>query len=304
MIGLDRLYITPALLNRFRKIDSFAGHWDALDRYTTGLNMIADVSAHGMALKDVLGPLQNKLITADIVKGMHGALCAEEAGAGQWRGEEITLDFEQNGLIMGSLETAEPETAPKILAKLLDWTQGELTKGQDHPLLILAVFTAVFLQVSPFASGNRKLACFLIILFMLKSGYAYAPFASILHPFQERSMQVYEALMAQQLSIEEGQPDWQSWLACFVDILLDQQRALAARMDRSGDEAGQEAADMAALSLALLDVVRAHKRATMKLLIEETRGRRSTIKLRLQELVESGKVKRHGAGRGVWYALA
>ena len=58
------------------------------------------------------------------------------------------------------------------------------------------------------------------------------------------------------------------------------------------------------LSLKLVDLVRERGKITVQEAETLTGASRNTIKLHLQKLVAAGHLARHGAGRGVWYALS
>ena len=58
MIGLNAIAITPDILRLISGIDEFKGLWTALDRHTTGLQLLGDVADYGANFKRVLGPLQ------------------------------------------------------------------------------------------------------------------------------------------------------------------------------------------------------------------------------------------------------
>lgn len=302
MIGLNNLRVTPALFRLFAQIDEFKGYWNGLDDYTTGLNLLGDVAHHGQDLKAVLEPLQNKALSTDMICALHKAFQHSDPLAGNIRSSEYALEFSRNTDQIGSLATADADDILPLLNKLVEWVNGAITSDQYHPLLIIAIFSAIFLQIAPFSSGNIKLAKFLIILLMLKADYRYAVFSSLDDLFDEASAEVHNALSQQQQSIEIGAPSWDIWLDCFGQLLTQHMRALKSQIQRE-DSPADTMSEMPSLSIAILDILHQHKRATMKLLIHETKGRRSTIKLRMQELVEQNLVKRHGAGRGVWYSL-
>lgn len=48
-----------------------------------------------------------------------------------------------------------------------------------HPLLIVAVFVVVFLEIHPFEDGNGRLSRILTTLLMLQFGYGYVPYSSL-----------------------------------------------------------------------------------------------------------------------------
>jgi Fic family protein len=51
--------------------------------------------------------------------------------------------------------------------------------GAIHPLLIVAVFIVVFLEIHPFQDGNGRLSRILTTLLMLQAGYAYVPYSRL-----------------------------------------------------------------------------------------------------------------------------
>ena len=298
MIRLKTLIIKSDILLRLCEIDEFKGLWNGLDTHTTGLNLISDVAAHGTQFKTILEPLQKHDLSPKIVQTLHMSLC-KDTDRGQFKTENNTLAFTQDGEEIGALETSSPEDAPILLEKLLDWTNKNLADKTTHPLLTIGIFAAIFLQIAPFQHHNQKLVKRLITLLMLKSGYAYAPFATLDSSMNQRAFQLYEALIDHQNSLQASTPEWSPWIRGFLDILIDQKDTLKnALQNKSG-----EVADMPALSIAIMDVVAGNKRTTMRDIMKQTKGKRSTIKLRLQELLDSNRIKRHGAGRSVWYSL-
>ena len=58
-------------------------------------------------------------------------------------------------------------------------TQDNLKSGDLHPLLNIALFIVVFLEIHPFQDGNGRLSRILTTLLLLRSGYAYVPFSSL-----------------------------------------------------------------------------------------------------------------------------
>jgi len=186
-----------------------------------------------------------------------------------------------------------------LLAKLCGWVNDSLDGEALHPLLVAAVFMSVFLQIAPFEEGNLRVVRFLLILILLKAGYTYAPYVSLTPIMDERGDEFYEALNANQDSLEAGKPDWSAWLGFFLGVLEVQKDTLYARL--YGKET--ELNNLPALSARIMALFKAHQRLQMKEIITLTRGRRATIKLRLTELLEAGYLRRHGQGRGTWYSL-
>ncbi|MCB1563532.1 MAG: Fic family protein [Alphaproteobacteria bacterium] len=297
MLGAETIKITPPLLNRISNIDQFKGLWAGLERYTTGLNLIGDVAAYGQAFHAMLGPLQDRPIDLEVLCLLHAGLQRGERSG--FRTGAHPLEIMKDGALIGALETAEPEQIAPLLEKLLAWTQRALAEEALHPLIVIAVFVAVFLQVCPFTDHNQRLARLLVTLLMLKAGYVYAPYVPLDPLVNEAAEALCTALRHNQESLEAGRPDWSEWLGFFLTLLQRQKDVLASRLEvRSGD-----LAQMPALSAKILALFEKQARLQMKEIMKLTGGRRATIKLRLGELVEAGLLRRHGQARATWYSL-
>ena len=76
-------------------------------------------------------------------------------------------------------QTATPFDTPCLMDELIAWTNTSLNEKSLHPLLIISIFTVVFLEIHPFQDGNGRLSRRLTTLLLLKSGYAYVPYSSM-----------------------------------------------------------------------------------------------------------------------------
>ncbi|MEO0960159.1 MAG: Fic family protein, partial [Pseudomonadota bacterium] len=90
--------------------------------------------------------------------------------------EAFGPDGESLGVVFA---TASPFDAPRLTRDLLTWTREILEHGRHHPLLVIAVFVAVFLEIHPFQDGNGRLSRVLTTLLLLRAGYAYVPYSSL-----------------------------------------------------------------------------------------------------------------------------
>ena len=302
MIGVENMHISHALVRRIADIDEFRGLWRGLDDHTTALKLIGDVAQHHKAFHEILEALHDKPLTLEMICMLHKVISGGAESAGVLKREMATLPFLRDGVPVGHLDTAAPEDVVPLMKKLLAWVSGALGDESIHPLIIIGVFSGVFLQISPFAGRNTRVMRFVVMILLMKAGYGYAPYALLDPVMNDQAAEIVGALKHNQASLEEGTPDWSVWLDQFMQILQGQKDVLYKRL--YGEEAAVSVQNMPALSIALLEHIRAAGRMTMKEAIAATRGRRSTIKLRLHELVEAGLIHRHGAGRGVWYALA
>ncbi|MEM7650966.1 MAG: Fic family protein [Pseudomonadota bacterium] len=298
MLGINAINITPEILRQVSEIDEFKGLWKGLDRHTTGLQLLGDVADYGANFKRVLGPLEEEAITVDLIRAVNATQIGEK-GISDLKSSPNALPISSGEKIFGTLDTAEPDQVEPLLKKLCEWSDEALQAGELHPLLVTSVFASVFLQLSPFKTGNMRTLRFLVMLMMLKSGYTYAPYASLAPIMDEKASVLYESLKHNQDSLEAGAPSWGAWVRCFLMLLQDQTETLHERLY----EKETELRGLSKLSSKIMELFKEHKRLQMKEIIRLTRGKRATIKLRLNELVESGYLVRHGAGRGTWYGL-
>jgi Fic family protein len=84
--------------------------------------------------------------------------------------EAIGPDGESLGVVF---RTASPFDTPRLMAELTEWLRDEQKAQNLHPLILIAVFIAVFLEIHPFQDGNGRLSRILTTLVLLRSGYSY-----------------------------------------------------------------------------------------------------------------------------------
>lgn len=208
--------------------------------------------------------------------------------------------FDENGVQIGIVfETASPFDTPRLMTELTAWVTQERDKGQLHPLLIIAVFVVVFLEIHPFQDGNGRLSRVLTTLLLIQAGYAYVPYSSLESVIEVNKEAYYLALRQTQGTIRTQLPDWQPWLAFFLRSLAEQVRRLEMKVAREKIVL----ATLPELSLKIVEFAREHGRITMGEAIRLTGTSRNTLKQHLRNLVESNHLNQHGSGRGVWYQL-
>lgn len=197
-------------------------------------------------------------------------------------------------------ETASPFHTPRLMAELLRWSRATLHDRTLHPLLVIAVFVVVFLEIHPFQDGNGRLSRILTTLLLLQAGYAYVPYSSLESIIEHSKDAYYLALRQTQGTIRTARPDWQPWVVFFLQALRRQKDRLSERIERERLVLGQ----MPELSVSILELTRERGRLTVASAATLTGASRNTIKDHIKALTENGYLVRHGAGRGTWYALS
>jgi len=206
--------------------------------------------------------------------------------------------FDENGAQVGILfQTATPFDTPRLMTELVTWVNQERDAARLHPLLIIALFIVVFLEIHPFQDGNGRLSRVLTTLLLLQAGYAYVPYSSLESVVEQSKEAYYLALRHTQGTVRTDSPDWQPWLVFFLRSLVEQVRRLEKKVEREKIVL----ATMPELQLRIVEFAREHGRVTMGEAIKLTGASRNTLKQHFRVLVERGTLNQHGAGRGVWY---
>jgi len=208
--------------------------------------------------------------------------------------------FAENGTQIGVVfETATPFDTPRLMTELLAWVDDEHHNGVLHPLLIIAIFVVVFLEIHPFQDGNGRLSRVLTTLLLLQAGYAYVPYSSLESVIETSKESYYLALRQTQGTIRTDAPNWQPWLLFFLRSLAEQVRRLEKKIEREKIVL----AALPELSLQIVEFAREHGRVTMMDAIKLTGASRNTLKQHFRGLTERNHLEQHGRGRGVWYGL-
>ena len=208
--------------------------------------------------------------------------------------------FDPDGKSLGVIfETATPFDTPRRMKDLIAWTQSSLDGSDLHPLLVIAVFIVVFLEIHPFQDGNGRLSRILTTLLLLRAGYSYVPYGSLESIVEQSKEDYYLALRKTQGTLKSAKPDWQPWIEYFLGALQQHKLRLAAKIEREKIILGK----LPELSLAILELAREHGRVTIADTARLTSSNRNTVKDHIASLVKNAYLERHGAGRGTWYSI-
>jgi Fic family protein len=205
-------------------------------------------------------------------------------------------DGKQIGIVF---ETATPFDTPRLVTELVGWLTAQRERRHLHPLLVIAVFTVVFLEIHPFQDGNGRLSRILTTLLLLQAGYAYVPYSSLESVIEQSKEAYYLALRQTQGTIRSAAPNWQPWLIFFLRALQQQMKRLEHKIEREK----LVLSSLPELSLRILDHAREHGRASIGEIVKLTGASRNTLKQQLRQLVEKGHLAKHGGGRSTWYSL-
>ncbi|MCM8858020.1 MAG: DUF977 family protein [Candidatus Thiodiazotropha sp.] len=244
--------------------------------------------------------------TENHIKQLHRDLLVYSAKDERHRGEYKTSPnhvsaFDLEGKEIGVIfETATPFDTPRLMSELVEWVRKTLNTNKMHPLLAIALFTVVFLEIHPFQDGNGRLSRVLTSLLLLRSGYAYVPYSSLESVIEQTKEGYYLALRSTQGTIRSNAPDWQPWTTYFLRALQQQKARLEKKIERE-----RILIDMLPkLAVEILELARQHGRLTIGQIVKITGANRNTVKKHLQTLVTAKHLSQHGKGKGTWYGRA
>jgi Fic family protein len=264
-----------------------------------------EVAGYAEAMDLVFRAWRDIAISENHIKQLHRDLLVHSEKDAWHRGTYKTASnsvaaFDEGGKQIGIVfETATPFDTPRLMRELVDWLASQRGEGHLHPLIVIAVFTVVFLEIHPFQDGNGRLSRILTTLLLLQAGYAYVPYSSLESVIEQSKEGYYLALRQTQGTIRGATPDWQPWLIYFLRALQQQMKRLANKIEREKIVLSS----LPDLSLRILDHAREHGRVSMGEIIKLTGASRNTLKQQLRQLVAKGHLVRQGGGRTTWYTL-
>jgi Fic family protein len=265
-----------------------------------------EVAGYAEVMELMFSSWQDIALTENHIRQLHRDLLTYSDKDAWHRGSYKTstnsvVAFDEDGKQLGVVfQTASPFDTPRLMTELVAWFNKERAAAEFHPLLLIGIWVVVFLEIHPFQDGNGRLSRVLTTFLLLQSGYAYVPYSSLESVIEQSKEAYYLALRQTQGTIRSALPNWQPWLVFFLRTLAEQVRRLERKVER--EKLVLEV--LPELSLHIVEFAREHGRITMGDAVRLTNGNRNTLKLHFRGLVERGHLDQHGAGRGVWYALA
>lgn len=262
-----------------------------------------EVAGYASVMETVFASADEIALTENHIKQLHRDLLAHSGKDERHRGNYKTNTnhvsaFDADGQEIGVVfETATPFDTPRLMNELIVWTKEALEEESLHPLLIIAVFTVVFLEIHPFQDGNGRLSRVLTTLLLLRAGYAYVPYSSLESVIEQSKEGYYLALRQTQGTIRTEAPNWEPWVSYFLRALQQQKSRLEQKVVREK----LMVTELPELSLQILDLAAQHGKVTNAMIVQATGANRNTIKKHLQSLVSDTRLEKIGKGKGTAY---
>jgi Fic family protein len=264
-----------------------------------------EVAGYAEGMELIFRSWSDIALTENHIKQLHRDLLQFSEKDTHHRGEYKTSSnsvaaFNENGKQIGIVfATATPFDTPGLMTEVVSWAGNALETKTLHPLLVVAIFTVIFLEIHPFQDGNGRLSRILTTLLLLRAGYAYVPYSSLESVIEHSKEAYYLALHQTQGTIRTDTPNWQPWIFFFLRALQQQVRNLDKKVQREKIVLSA----LPELSVLILEQARTHGRVTIGEMVTLTGVSRNTLKDHFRQLNEKGHLVMHGSGRGSWYAL-
>jgi len=203
----------------------------------------------------------------------------------------------EDGTEIVIFEPTPPYLTKKEMDDVLYWLNGEMKKGETHPLIIIANFIFEFLAIHPFRDGNGRLSRALTTLLLLQFGYTYVPYVSLDEIIEEKKIDYYLALRKTQSKHKTKKEDITPWLNFLLDALLEQVKRAKSIMEEDQPEK--------LLSEKQLEIYQMFQADTLSVSEISNLFNDSvpmiSLKQALSRLVDLRLIERIGAGRGSRY---
>ena len=264
-----------------------------------------EVAGYASVMETIFASWSVLPLTENHVRQLHRDLLRHSTKDERHRGDYKRVDnhveaFDTKGKSAGIVfQTASPFDTPRLMAELVEWTTDALSNRTLHPLLVVAVFVVVFLEIHPFQDGNGRLSRALTTLLLLRAGYAYVAYSSLESIIEQSKDTYYLALRRTQKTTRSKKPDWQPWVMFFLRALQQHKRRLESRVEREKNILGQ----LPELSLRIYELTKERGQVKVEDIIRATEAARGTVKDHLNHLMKDGYLVQHGKGKGTWYSL-
>lgn len=262
-----------------------------------------EVAGYAYVMDQVFDAFEQIPVTENMIGQLHQDLLRYSNKDERHRGHYKTLPnhvaaFDADGKELGIVfQTTSPFDTPREMEALVAWFTKADRERTLHPLLLIGSFIVVFLAIHPFQDGNGRLSRVLTTLMLLRAGYAHVPYSSLESIIEASKEGYYRALRRTQTTLTAKKPDWEAWLIFFLRSLVKQKDALAKKI--AIEDTRSE--DLHPLAKKIVALLPDHETLTLSQIVKFTKGKPSTVKLRLKELVEKGYLMPKGHGRGAHY---
>lgn len=261
-----------------------------------------EVQGYLETLQNVFDSYQSLPLRESLVTSLHNQLLKyshkDDAHRGGYKKKENTVGIlgPDGNVAQIMFETTPAYLTGKEMNELVDWTNNAFKKNRFHNLLIIANFIIEFLKIHPFEDGNGRLSRVLTNLLLLRSGYQFIQYVSHEQIVERRKDEYYIALRKSQETFKTDNDIISPWLNFFLSTIREQAtKALSYLEEEKAEDT------LSPKQFEVWKHISSVGEAAPGEIVKATDIALGTVRQALDRLVELGKVKRVGRGRGTRY---
>lgn len=261
-----------------------------------------EVQGYLETLQNIFHSYQDLPLNKGLITSLHNQLLKystkDETHRGDYKKKENTVGMPgKNGNIAKIIfKTTPAYLTAKEMQELIEWTNIAFKKNRFHNLLIIANFVIEFLKIHPFEDGNGRLSRILTNLLLLRSGYEFVQYVSHEQLIEHRKDEYYIALRKSQKTFKTKHKTISPWLNFFLSIIKKQAEKTLSYLEKEKIE------DMLSpKQFKVWKYLLSVEEASPSKIVKATNIALGTVRQALNRLIELGKIKRIGRGRGSRY---
>lgn len=261
-----------------------------------------EVQGYLETLQNVFDSYQSLPLRESLITSLHNQLLKyshkDDTHRGGYKKKENTVGVlgPDGNIAKIMFETTPAFLTGKEMQELVEWTNDAFEKNRFHNLLIIANFVVEFLKIHPFEDGNGRLSRVLTNLLLLQSGYQFIQYVSHEQIVERRKDEYYIALRKSQETFKTDHDSISPWLNFFLSAVREQAtRALSYLEEEKVEDT------LSPKQFEVWKHISSVGEAAPGEIVKATDIALGTVRQALDRLVELGKVKRVGRGRGTRY---
>jgi Fic family protein len=261
-----------------------------------------EVQGYLETLQNVFNSFDKLPLRESMITGLHKELLKystkDSLHKGVYKKKENAVGVmdEEGKVAKIMFETTPAYLTQKEMTELVDWTVEAIDENRFHPLLITGNFIVEFLKIHPFEDGNGRLSRVITNLLLLRSGYQFVQYVSHEQIIEQRKDEYYLALRKSQETFNTEKDTISPWLNFFISVLKEQAtKALGFLEEESIEDT------LSPKQYEVWKYISTVNEAGPAEIAKATNIVMATVRQALYRLIELGKVKRIGRGRGTRY---
>ena len=261
-----------------------------------------EVQGYLETLQNVFDSYQSLPLRESLITSLHNQLLKyshkDDTHRGGYKKKENTVGVlgPDGNIAQIMFETTPAYLTSKEMNELVDWTNDAFEKNRFHNLLIIANFIVEFLKIHPFEDGNGRLSRVLTNLLLLQSGYQFIQYVSHEQIVERRKDEYYIALRKSQETFKTDHDTISPWLNFFLSAVREQATKALSYLEEEKVED-----TLSPKQFEVWKHISSVGEAAPGEIVKATDIALGTVRQALDRLVELGKVKRVGRGRGTRY---